>query len=110
MRLSGVAVFVVVAVFSGAAWAQEDAQPVQDDYQDYLGLGTKQFKVRGKMGVEVWFDDNILLTPPRRMSLEEALAYIEDDELVEVTPKSIRLRKRALDPNQRKREAKRAEA
>ena len=55
-------------------------------------------------------DDNILLTPPRRMSLEEALAYIEDDELVEVTPKSIRLRKRALDPNQRKREAKRAEA
>jgi GTP-binding protein len=55
-------------------------------------------------------DDNVLLTPPRRMSLEEALAYIEDDELVEVTPKSIRLRKRALDPNQRKREAKRAEA
>jgi GTP-binding protein len=55
-------------------------------------------------------DDNVLLTPPRRMSLEEALAYIEDDELVEVTPKSIRLRKRLLDPNDRKREAKRAEA
>ncbi|MBM3547457.1 MAG: translational GTPase TypA [Alphaproteobacteria bacterium] len=55
-------------------------------------------------------DDAILLTPPRRMSLEEALAYIEDDELVEVTPKSIRLRKRSLDPNQRKREAKAAEA
>ena len=55
-------------------------------------------------------DDNVLLTPPRKMSLEEALAYIEDDELVEVTPKSIRLRKRSLDPNQRKREAKRAEA
>ena len=55
-------------------------------------------------------DDAILLTPPRRMSLEEALAYIEEDELVEVTPKSIRLRKRSLDPNQRKREAKAAEA
>jgi GTP-binding protein len=55
-------------------------------------------------------DDAILLTPPRRMSLEDALAYIEDDELVEVTPKSIRLRKRLLDPNHRKREAKRAEA
>ena len=55
-------------------------------------------------------DDAILLTPPRRMSLEDALAYIEDDELVEVTPKAIRLRKRALDPNQRKREAKAAEA
>ncbi|MBM3535479.1 MAG: translational GTPase TypA [Alphaproteobacteria bacterium] len=55
-------------------------------------------------------DDNVLLTPPRKMSLEEALAYIEDDELVEVTPKSIRLRKRLLDPNDRKREAKRAEA
>ena len=55
-------------------------------------------------------DDAILLTPPRRMSLEDALADIEDDELVEVTPKAIRLRKRALDPNQRKREAKAAEA
>ena len=43
------------------------------------------------------------LTPPIRMSLEKALAYIGDDELVEVTPKSIRLRKRLLDPNERKR-------
>jgi hypothetical protein len=38
------------------------------------------------------------------MTLEQALAYIEDDELVEVTPKSIRLRKRWLDPNERKRQ------
>ena len=54
-------------------------------------------------------DDAIKLTPPRRMSLEQALAYIEDDELVEVTPQSIRLRKRLLDPNERKRwEKKRA--
>jgi len=55
-------------------------------------------------------DDNVLLTPPIRMTLEKALAWIEDDELVEVTPQSIRLRKRLLDPNDRKRDAKRAEA
>jgi GTP-binding protein len=54
-------------------------------------------------------DDNILLTPPIRMTLEKALAYIQDDELVEVTPRSIRLRKAILDPNDRKR-AERARA
>jgi GTP-binding protein len=48
-------------------------------------------------------DEAIRLTPPRIMTLEQAIAYIEDDELVEVTPKSIRLRKAILDPNQRKR-------
>jgi GTP-binding protein len=47
-------------------------------------------------------DEAVRLTPPLRMTLERALAYIEDDELVEVTPKSIRLRKRHLDPNERK--------
>ncbi|MGH6706287.1 MAG: translational GTPase TypA, partial [Sphingomicrobium sp.] len=47
-------------------------------------------------------DEGIRLTPPRRMTLEQAIAYIQDDELVEVTPKSIRLRKRYLDPNERK--------
>jgi GTP-binding protein len=47
-------------------------------------------------------DDNVMLTPPMRMTLERALAYIDDDELVEITPKSIRLRKRLLDPNDRK--------
>ena len=47
-------------------------------------------------------DEAVRLTPPIRMVLERALAYIEDDELVEVTPKSIRLRKRHLDPNERK--------
>jgi GTP-binding protein len=45
----------------------------------------------------------VRLTPPIQMTLEKALAYIEDDELVEVTPKSIRLRKALLDPNDRKR-------
>ncbi|HLZ78511.1 MAG TPA: translational GTPase TypA, partial [Sphingomonas sp.] len=54
-------------------------------------------------------DDAIRLTPPRRLTLEQAIAYIDDDELVEVTPKTIRLRKRHLDPNERKR-AKRAAA
>jgi GTP-binding protein len=48
-------------------------------------------------------DEAVRLTPPRKMSLEDAIAYIEDDELVEVTPKSIRLRKRYLDPHERKR-------
>ncbi len=47
-------------------------------------------------------DEAVRLTPPRRMSLEQAIAYIQDDELVEVTPKSIRLRKSVLDPNERK--------
>src|SRR5215510_8211316 len=48
-------------------------------------------------------DEAVRLTPPIRMTLEKALAYIEDDELVEVTPKSVRLRKALLDPNERKR-------
>ncbi len=50
-------------------------------------------------------DEAISLTPPRRISLEEGLSYIQDDELLEVTPKTIRLRKRILDPIQRKRAA-----
>ena len=54
-------------------------------------------------------DDAMLLIPPRRMSLEQAIAYIEDDELVEVTPSAIRLRKRHLDPNVRKRAERRSE-
>ena len=49
-------------------------------------------------------------TPPIRMTLEKALAYIEDDELVEVTPKSIRLRKKLLDENDRKKEERKKEA
>ena len=47
-------------------------------------------------------DEAMILVPPMRLPLERALSYIEDDELVEVTPKSIRLRKRWLDPNERK--------
>ncbi|HTU10453.1 MAG TPA: translational GTPase TypA [Allosphingosinicella sp.] len=55
-------------------------------------------------------DDAIRLTPPRRMTLEQAIAYIQDDELVEVTPKVVRIRKRHLDPHERKRASRKAEA
>ncbi|MEG3617004.1 translational GTPase TypA [Magnetovibrio sp. PR-2] len=55
-------------------------------------------------------DDAVRLTPPIRMSLEQAIAYIQDDELVEVTPENVRLRKRHLDPHERKRESRKAEA
>jgi GTP-binding protein len=55
-------------------------------------------------------DEAVRLTPPIKMTLEKALAYIEDDELVEVTPKSIRLRKKLLDENDRKKEARAKEA
>ena len=55
-------------------------------------------------------DEAVKLTPPLRMTLEKALAYIEDDELVEVTPKSIRLRKKLLDENDRKKAERSKEA
>jgi GTP-binding protein len=48
----------------------------------------------------------VRLTPPRVMSLEQAIAYIDEDELVEVTPKSIRLRKQVLNPSFRKKRQK----
>jgi GTP-binding protein len=54
-------------------------------------------------------DDAMLLVPPRKMSLEQAIAYIEDDELVEVTPSAVRLRKRFLDPHERKRSERRTQ-
>ncbi len=55
-------------------------------------------------------DDAVDLTPPERMTLEQAITFIAEDELVEVTPRAIRLRKRLLDPHERKRAAKRATA
>lgn len=55
-------------------------------------------------------DEAITLVPPIQMSLEQALSYIQDDELVEVTPKSIRLRKTLLDSNDRKRASRALEA
>ncbi len=53
-------------------------------------------------------DEAVRLTPHIQFSLEEAIAYIDDDELVEVTPRAIRLRKRFLDPHERKRQARSA--
>jgi GTP-binding protein len=53
-------------------------------------------------------DENIKLEPPRKITLELGLEFIEDDELIEVTPDAIRLRKRVLDPTDRKKAAKRA--
>jgi GTP-binding protein len=53
-------------------------------------------------------DEAVVLTTPVRLSLEQAIAYVEDDELVEVTPRNIRLRKRFLDPHERKRQSRQA--
>lgn len=55
-------------------------------------------------------DEALTLTPPMRLSLERAMSYIMDDELVEVTPENIRLRKRWLDPNDRKRQERKSES
>jgi GTP-binding protein len=51
-------------------------------------------------------DEAVRLTPPRPMGLEQALAYIAEDELVEVTPNSVRLRKRELDPHERRKQSR----
>jgi GTP-binding protein len=53
-------------------------------------------------------DENVLLTPPIRLTLEQALEIIDDDELVEVTPESIRLRKKLLKEHERKRASRAA--
>ena len=55
-------------------------------------------------------DDAIRLTPPRQFSLEQALDYIEDDELLEITPKNVRMRKKKLDANARKQDEKQKKA
>ncbi len=55
-------------------------------------------------------DDAVLLTPPIKLTLEMAMSYITDEELVEITPKSIRLRKRWLDPNERKKQERKKES
>ncbi len=51
-------------------------------------------------------DEAVRLTTPRTMTLEQAIAYIQDDELVEVTPRTFRLRKRELDPHERKKQSR----
>jgi GTP-binding protein len=80
----------------------ENAKPEDLEVNPLRSKQLTNFRASGK-------DDAIRLTPPRRLTLEQAIAYIDDDEIVEVTPKSIRLRKRYLDPHERKR-ASRAKA
>src|SRR6476469_9863862 len=73
----------------------ENAKPEDLEVNPMKSKQLTNFRSTGK-------DDAIRLTPPRVMTLEQAIAYIDDDEMVEVTPKSIRLRKAILDPNERK--------
>jgi GTP-binding protein len=81
----------------------ENAKPQDLEVNPLKSKQLTNFRASGK-------DEGIRLTPPKRMSLEQAIAYIQDDELVEVTPKAIRIRKRFLDPRERKREARKLEA
>jgi GTP-binding protein len=81
----------------------ENAKPQDLEVNPLKSKQLTNFRASGK-------DEGIRLTPPRRMSLEQAIAYIQDDELVEVTPKAIRIRKRYLDPHERKRAARQSEA
>ena len=81
----------------------ENAKPEDLEVNPMKSKQLTNFRASGK-------DDAIRLTPPRVMTLEQAIAYIDDDEMVEVTPKSIRLRKAILDPNERKKASRRKEA
>ena len=106
-----------------AMWNLEDRGPmmIEPGWKVYQGMIVGQHTRDNDLEVNVLKgkkltnirthskDEAVRLTPPMQMTLEKALAYIEDDELVEVTPKSIRLRKGLLDPNDRKR-AERARA
>ena len=106
-----------------AMWNLEDRGPmmIEPGWKVYQGMIVGQHTRDNDLEVNVLKgkkltnirthskDEAVRLTPPIQMTLEKALAYIQDDELVEVTPKSIRLRKNFLDPNDRKR-AERAKA
>jgi len=77
----------------------ENAKPDDLDVNPMKSKQLTNVRASGK-------DEAIRLTPPRRLTLEQAIAYIGNDELVEVTPKAIRLRKAVLDPTYRKRRVK----
>ncbi len=81
----------------------ENAKPDDLEVNPMKSKQLTNFRVSGK-------DDAIRLTPPKVMTLEQAIAYVDDDEMVEVTPKSIRLRKALLDPNDRKKAGRKKEA
>ncbi len=107
-----------------AMWKLEDRGPmmIEPGWKVYRGMIVGEHSrendleinvLKGKQLTNVRAagkDEAVRLTPPIRMTLEKALAYIEDDELVEVTPKAIRLRKTWLDPNDRKRMSRVKEA
>ena len=80
----------------------ENAKPEDLEVNPMKSKQLTNFRSTGK-------DDAIRLTPPKIMTLEQAIAYIDDDEMVEVTPKSIRLRKAILDPNERKKASRKKE-
>jgi GTP-binding protein len=82
----------------------ENAKPEDLDVNPMKAKQLTNFRASGGK------DDAIRLTPPKRLTLEQAIAYIQDDELVEVTPKSIRLRKRHLDPHERKKASRQKDA
>lgn len=81
----------------------ENAKPQDLEVNPLKSKQLTNFRASGK-------DDGIRLTPPRKMTLEQAIAYIQDDELVEITPQSVRLRKRHLDPHERKKAARKEAA
>ncbi|MCW1381532.1 translational GTPase TypA [Novosphingobium sp. KCTC 2891] len=81
----------------------ENAKPDDLEVNPMKSKQLTNFRSTGK-------DDAIRLTPPKIMTLEQAIAYIDEDEMVEVTPKSIRLRKAILDPNERKKAGRKKEA
>jgi len=81
----------------------ENAKPEDLEVNPLKSKQLTNFRSTGK-------DDAIRLTPPRVMTLEQSIAYIDDDEMVEVTPKSIRLRKAHLDPHERKKAKRKMES
>src|SRR6218665_2954437 len=81
----------------------ENAKPDDLEVNPMKSKALTNFRASGK-------DDAVRLTPPWKLTLEQAIAYIDDDEMVEVTPKSIRLRKAILDPNERKKAGRKKEA
>ncbi len=80
----------------------ENAKPEDLEVNPLKSKQLTNFRSTGK-------DDALKLTPPRVMTLEQAIAYIENDEMVEVTPESIRLRKALLDPHERKKAKRKIE-
>ena len=107
-----------------ALWTLEDRGPmmIEPGWKVYQGMIVGEHTRENDLEINVLKgkkltnvraagkDEAVRLTPPIRMTLEKSLAYIQDDELVEVTPKSIRLRKIHLDPNDRKRAEKSRES